>query len=537
MLSSDAARAAQPRDAEGDPLNSLLVGNSDSNTENSSAQQAGDLRHYQVEAARQTYKEIRLGHRCVVLQLPTGAGKTKIAGQIIKHGLANGRRIAFLVPYVTLVDQTVEALGRDGILDIGVVQANHPLWRPRAHVQICTPQTLERRNMRPDVDLVIIDECHRRNGYVIKWMAEANIPFIGLSATPWASGMGKDWGALVRPVTMAELMRDGFLVTFRVFAPTTPDLSKVHVRKGDYVEGELSEVMSDPMLVADVVTTWCTHAEGRPTVVFAVDCAHAHVLRSQFQNAGIPTGYIDAKTSRLDRNDLARRLADGDIKVLVNIDVLTAGFDCPAVSCIVLARPTRSKIRYVQAVGRGLRPDRGKTDCLILDHSDTTATLGFVDTVADAEFRLDDGRTGRGAFSAKDKSEPLPKKCSSCSFLKPPLVATCPECGFTPESRRDIKCIDGDLVELTSVKNRAKQGAKFSLLSDEELFGQLKYHADSREFKPGWAANKFKVLRDRWPPRYIDPDLVTSPSMELASWIKSEAIRFAKAQGGRRHAS
>ncbi len=515
----------------------MLGGNGDFNTANSSTKQAGSLRPYQVEAVRQTYEKIKLGKRCVVLQLATGAGKTRIAAEIIKHGLAKGRRIAFLAPYVTLVDQTVCALGRDGILDIGVVQANHPLWRPRAAVQVCTPQTLGRRDIRPNVDLVIIDECHRRNRHVIKWMAEASIPFIGLSATPWAPGMGKDWDALVRPVTMAELMRDGFLVHFRVFAPTTPDLSKVHVRKGDYVEGELSKVMSDPTLVADVVTTWCARAEGRPTVVFAVDCAHAHVLRSQFQNAGIPTGYIDAKTSRLDRNDLARRLAAGDIKVLVNIDVLTAGFDCPAVSCIVLPRPTRSKIRYVQAVGRGLRPDRDKTDCLILDHSDTTATLGFVNAVADAESRLDDGKSGRGAFSAKEKSEPLPKKCPACSFLKPPLVAACPECGFTPESRRDIKCIDGDLVELTSVKNKPKQGAKFSLLSDEELFGQLKYYAASREFKPGWAAAKFKALRGLWPPRYIDLGLITPPSMELASWIRSEAIRFAKAQGGRRHAS
>jgi superfamily II DNA or RNA helicase len=523
-----------------DHPDSLLGGNDIRNTAFQPIDQENvprPLRDYQVGSVRQTYEQIRFGKRRVVLQLPTGAGKTRLAAEIIKHALSRSKRVAFVVPYLGLVDQTCAAFGSDGLLDIGVVQAAHPLWWPDAPVQICSAQTLERRDFRPDVDVVIIDECHRRNSHVQKWLADGDETFIGLSATPWAKGMALHWDSLVRPISMSDLIDQGHLVPFRVFAPSKPDLSGVRSRRGvdgelDYVEGDLSGAVCDPVLVADVVSTWCARAEGRSTVVFAVDCGHAHVLRAEFEKAGVSVGYIDAKTPRIDRAELVKRLESGDIKVIVNIDVLTAGFDCPTVSCIVMARPTRSEIRYVQAIGRGLRPAPGKTDCLILDHSDTTERLGFVTNIA--YDNLDDG-TERGKSAASEKVEALPKKCPACSYLNPPMISTCPACGFMPEVRRVIECVDGDLVEVTSAVNN-RGVVKFSWLSDDELLGQLKYYADEREYKPGWATAKFKVLRNRWPPRHIAPGLMQPPASELRGWIRSEAIRFAKSNGRRARA-
>ena len=296
----------------------------------------------------------------------------------------------------------------------------------------------------------------------------------------------------------------------------------------DYVESELSGACSDPVLVADVVSTWCARGEGRPTVVFAVDCGHAHALRAEFEKAGVLVGYLDDKTSRLDRADLVKRLAAGEIKVVVNIDVLTAGFDCPAVSCIVLARPTRSHMRYVQAVGRGLRPAPGKADCLILDHSDTTATLGFItDIERDC---LDDG-SERGKCAGREQQAPLPKKCPSCAFLKPARVSVCPSCGFAPEVRRTIRCVDGDLIELTG-RRAVTSTIKFSWLTDDELAGELQFYAAERQYKPGWAAVKFKALRDRWPPRRISPNYVRPPAMELRSWISIRNDPLGESEGG-----
>jgi DNA repair protein RadD len=498
-----------------------------------------ELFPHQVETRRQFYTNIRSGLLRSVAHLPTGAGKTVVACAIILDALSRGKRVAFVVPYISLVDQTCLSLGLDGILDVGVMQSDHPLWRPDAPVLVCSAQTLERRNLRPEVDLIIVDEAHRRNKHVLAWIKEANVPVLGLSATPWARGMGLHWDTVIKPVTMRELIAAGLLAKFRVMAAAQADLSKVRSRRGadgevDYIESDLSGAMSDPTLVADVVATWCERAEGRPTIVFAVDCGHAHVLRSQFESSGVPVGYIDAKTPRLEREELRKRLVAGDIKIIVNIDCLTAGFDCPAVSCIVLARPTRSSIRYVQAVGRGLRTSPGKSDCLIIDHSDTTHRLGFVVDIAFDG--LDDGSGNlTGSASRDNDAEPLPKTCPSCSFLKPPRIAQCPECGFTPESRREIICIDGALEELTPGKGKSRDG-KFAWLSDDALLGQLQHYACRKQYKPGWATAKFKALRGHWPPRHIDPRHVAPPTIELASWIRSEAIRWAKSQGPRRHA-
>lgn len=402
---------------------------------------------------------------------------------------------------------------------------------------VCSAQTLERRNFRPDVDIVIVDECHRRNVHVEQWLDESSQIFIGLSATPWAAGMANHWDALVRPITLGELIAQGYLVPFRVLAPSAPDLSAVRSRRGadgevDYVETDLAQTMSDPTLVADVVSTWCARAEGRPTIVFAVDRGHAHVLRSQFEQAGVPTGYVDANTPRLERADLARGLSSGDIKVLVNIDVLTAGFDCPAVSCIVLARPTCSEIRYVQSAGRGLRPspETGKTDLLIIDHSDTTASLGFI---TDINHDGLDGGTERRSPAHQKPRAALAKKCPSCSFLKPARVNACPVCGFAPEIRHDIRCLEGELVEFDGRRQVKKSSVKFGWLTDDELLGQLQHYGAERQYKPGWASAKFKTLRGKWPPRYVAPQFVRPPVMELRSWIWSETIRWAKSQEAR----
>ena len=321
--------------------------------------------------------------------------------------------------------------------------------------------------------------------------------------------MANHWDALVRPITLGELIAQGYLVPFRVLAPSAPDLSAVRSRRGadgevDYVETDLAQTMSDPTLVADVVSTWCARAEGRPTIVFAVDRGHAHVLRSQFEQAGVPTGYVDANTPRLERADLARGLSSGDIKVLVNIDVLTAGFDCPAVSCIVLARPTCSEIRYVQSAGRGLRPspETGKTDLLIIDHSDTTASLGFI---TDINHDGLDGGTERRSPAHQKPRAALAKKCPSCSFLKPARVNACPVCGLRRRFATISVVLRASLSSSTGGGRSKKSSVKFGWLTDDELLGQLRHYGAERQYKPGWASAKFKTLRGKWPPRYVAP--------------------------------
>ena len=166
------------------------------------------------------------------------------------------------------------------------------------------------------------------------------IPVIGVSATPWAKGMAKTWDDLIVCATTQQMIDDEWLCKFRVFAPTHPDLSGVKVVAGDYHEGQLGERMNKPKLVADIVETWIRMGEGRPTLCFAVNCAHAKALQDKFESSGIPAGYIDAYTDSDDREIIRKKFHSGEYKVVVNVGTLTTG----AVSYTHLTLPTNREV-------------------------------------------------------------------------------------------------------------------------------------------------------------------------------------------------
>ena len=343
-----------------------------------------------------------------MVQAPTGAGKTVIAAAIVNGALDKGKRVLFVVPFLSLVDQTVTAFVRQGLTDIGVIQGYHPMTDAQQPIQVASIQTLQRRAL-PPADIVIVDEAHRWFGFFGEWMQRpewAKVPFVGLSATPWTKGLGKHYDDLIVATTTSELIDKGFLSPFRVFAPAHPDLSGVKVVAGDYHEGQLSEAMSKPVLVADTVATWLRLGEDRPTLCFAVDRAHARRIADEFEAAGVPTGYVDANTPADERERIGKRLREGQIKVVCNVFCLTTGVDWD-VRCIILARPTKSEILYTQIIGRGLRTAEGKADCLILDHSDTTLRLGFVTDIHHEH--LDDGRHQKSGSARARNSHRFPR--------------------------------------------------------------------------------------------------------------------------------
>jgi DNA repair protein RadD len=330
------------------------------------------------------------------------------------------------VPALSLIDQTVDRLVENGIpLDnIGVIQQQHRLADPTAPIQVCSVQTLERRKM-PYTDFAIIDEVHRWHRCYEGWLKGLwkDISVIGLSATPWSKGLGRYFSKLIVGATTRQLIDAKRLSDFRVFAPSSPDLKGLKVIAGDYHEGELSQRMNTPTLVADVVDTWLQRGQNRSTILFAVDRAHAKHLQEKFQAAGVTAAYIDAYTDRIERNRIRDQLHAGIIRIVCSVGTLTTGVDWD-VRCIIWARPTRSEILFVQGTGRGLRTATGKDHCLILDHSDNHTRLGFVTEIHHDE--LDDGT--RATKAKPDNTEKLPKACPSCAFLKPAKCLECPNC-------------------------------------------------------------------------------------------------------------
>jgi superfamily II DNA or RNA helicase len=281
--------------------------------------------------------------------------------------------------------------------------------------------------------------------------------------------------------------------------------------------------MSKPALVADVVATWMRLGQDRPTLVFAVDRAHAKRLVNEFEAAGIATAYIDAFTDSPDRKAIFAQFAAGAVRVIVSVATLTTGIDLD-VRCIVLARPTKSEMLYVQIVGRGLRIAEGKDHCLILDHSDSTLRLGFPDQIH--HDGLDDGSPRTSLSRNKEREEPLPKECPACSFVKPAGIHTCPSCGFAPERQSNVRSIDGELAEFDAAK--AKKIHKADKQTKQRWYSMLLHLAHQRGYRPGWVANQYRAKFNVWPQGLLG--IQVPADAEVLNWVRHRMIRYAKSK-------
>ena len=482
-----------------------------------------ELRDYQSEAIYKIRVSLSTGHSRPCVQAPTGAGKTIIAADIIRNARAKNKRVAFVVPMLSLIDQTVQRFFENGIHEIGVMQAQHEMTDPRQPVQVCSIQTLARREL-PDVDLVIIDEAHVQYKFLHQWLGWEhwkNVPFIGLTATPWAKGMGKVWDDLIIAETTGGLIDRGVLSPFKVFAPAHPDLTGVKTVKGDYDVNQLAEAMDKGALVADIVSTWLERGEDRPTICFGVNRVHAKHIQSQFEAAGVMADYMDAFTPMEERSRIIKAFSVGDIRIICNVGVLTTGFDAD-VRCIILARPTKSEILYTQMIGRGLRKAEGKDHCLILDHSDTTLRLGFVTDIHYEE--LDDGKQKKKGIQEREK--PLPKECPKCQFLRPAKVRVCPSCGFEAVPVSKVESINGELYELDGQKKvKAKD---WTMAMKQQFFSELVLYVQLRGYKKGWAAHAYRSRLNAWPHHSLHERPADSISPATESWIKHRNIAQAK---------
>ena len=477
------------------------------------------LRPHQQTAIGLLRQSLGTGHKHPVLQLATGAGKSRIAAEIVNMALAKGNQVAFTVPAISLIDQSVKEFGEVGIHRVNVMQGNHPRKDPMARVHIISVQSLLNRD-RPKVGLVIVDECHIRRRAILDWMQdEPKLPFVGLSATPWARGMADTWDDLLRPVTMQSLIDDGYLSPFRVFAPSHPDLTTVRVKAGDYHEGDLSSVMSDNRLVADVVTTWKQRAAGLPTLVFAVDRAHAEKLQAQFAAAGVAMGYCDANVDRVQRKMLFDQMAAGKIAGICNVGTLTTGVDAD-IRCVVLARPTKSEMLFVQMIGRALRPADGKDHALILDHADNHARLGFVTDIHHGKLL---SGSDKAPPTAREKGETMPKECPKCGALR--KGRECIACGFVAARQSEIEHEEGELVEVKARKE------KFTPEDKQRWWSELLAVARERGRSRGWASNTYRDKIGVYPRGLIDK--ASTPSPEVLGFVRHKDIKFAHSKSRR----
>jgi DNA repair protein RadD len=444
---------------------------------------------------------------------------------------AKDKRVAFVVPALSLIDQTVAAFEAEGIADIGVMQGIHERTDGRMPVQVCSVQTIARRK-RPKVDLLIVDEAHQLHREIFRWMKDCpTIPFIGLSATPWARGLGKYYDDLIVAATTADLIRDDYLSPFVAFAPSEPDLSGVRTVAGEFQQDELSDAMDKASITGDIVDTWLKRGEGRSSFCFCVNRRHALHVAERFLEAGVAAEYMDGNTPREEREAIFSRFRSGKTRIIANVGVLTTGIDLD-VRCIIDAKPTKSRILFVQTIGRGLRTAEGKDHLLILDHAGNHLRLGMVTDIG--QDHLDDGGERQNASQrAREHSEPLPKLCEGCKAVVPRTARECPMCGSPIHARTEVEEVDGELVELGS----RRSGDKWPDVGERaNFYGELLWIARDRGYAPGWASHKYRERFGAWPndPR-INCAAVSPPSLGTKNWIVSRQIAFAKKKGRAAH--
>lgn len=458
------------------------------------------LRPYQVKGYEDCRARLRQGIYKILLVIPTGGGKTTVASHFIHSATSKGSRVLFLAHRKELIDQASGRLDDEGI-DHGIIKAGNKRYYPLQPVQVGSVQTLYRRQHQlPAADVIIIDEAHHVNGSsyleILKHYPDAVI--LGLTATPFrmdGSGLGNVFNTLVAPVTLQELTDQGYLVPARAFTtPLEPDWSAVRIKRGEFENAGVEKVVNNTRLVGDIYAQWKKHADGRQTVIFAHSLQHALRIKENFLAHGVPADYLDADTEDAQRDQVLARLASGELRVVVNMGILTEGWDCPSVSCVVLARPTKSCGLYLQMAGRALRPAPGKTDCIILDHGGNTARHGFV--TDEREFSLE-GRP----IKAKGESSVSVTTCRNCFALyRGP--AGCPACGQRLTQPEDLglpETAEGELREVNAEAERNKQRI---------FFASLVERARANGYKLEWASMQFKKVYGHYPSAAVTRGLV-----------------------------
>ena len=354
------------------------------------------LRDYQQEMLERLHDAWE-EQQSVMVQMPAGTGKTHLMAAVIRENMAHGVLIvAHRVELIGQISQTLESFGIEhGIVDRTTLDLDR---KTKEHkVVVASIQTLARRmatanyandkNFRPQ--LVIIDEAHHAvaKTYRLLWEMWPEAKFLGLTATPCrlnGTGFTDLFDTLLESYSIQEFIDREWLSDFE-YVSVTPENWMVEriagLKKrgadGDYQMKEMATVMDSQESIAHLYQSYLKFTRGKKGIVYAISREHAQHISDYYVNHGVKCCWIEAMTPAEERQRLVDAYRQGEIDVIVNVDIFSEGFDCPEVEFIQLARPTLSLTKYLQQVGRGMRPVPFKDYVTILDQVGLYQTFGL----------------------------------------------------------------------------------------------------------------------------------------------------------------
>lgn len=501
------------------------------------------LRPYQQEAINATYQWLRThsGNPCIVA--PTGSGKSPIIATICRDAvkLWHGR-VLVLAHVKELLEQTANTLRKiDPTLDIGVYSAGLNSRDTSQSVIVAGIQSIYNKAFdMGKFNLILVDECHLLppdgEGMYQTFLSDARlvnpkIRIIGLTATPYRLKSGRLCGPdtllneISYEIDVQTLIEQGFLCPLiSKSGRKKVDFGGLHIRQGEYIQSEMDELFN----THDNVQSACNEminlcCDRHHVLIFACSVKHAQNIKETIekvtsQECGIVTGETPAREREMllrrfrherIRGDLFGITEKSPLKYLVNVNVLTTGYDEPRTDAVVLLRPTASAGLYAQMVGRGFRLHDSKTNCLILDYGGNILRHGPVDSIRIKE---------KDPSECSEGTAPV-KECPKCCTIVHAAVATCPDCGYEfpkkdenekhDASAADTGILSGEIVDTT--------------YQVEEVYYSVHQKRNTEEAAPKTVKIEYKVGFNHYVREWVCPEHRGYAREKFKTWWKSRS--------------
>lgn len=388
------------------------------------------LRNYQKMATEQIRT---LAEKNILLQMPTGSGKTFTFCQIAKdYFVEHVKKVLVLVHRTELMDQAQKSLGeRCFRIEKGINQIPTDF-----DFYVGMVETVARRIEKlPHFGLVVIDEAHIGNFKKMPFFTNTNTKVLGVTATPIGTKpLSDQYDVLISPTNIGELILDGHLIDCKTYAFASDLVTQQNfkIKKGEFDEKQMEDFYSSEKMVKNVLNAYWDFSAGKKTMVFNVNLNHNESVYNAFKSEGLNVYSITGETEKNERSKIIKAFKEERDAILCNVGVLTTGFDEPSTETIILNRATKSLVLYLQMVGRGARPFENKEFFTVLDLGKNTKTHGFFDKNHNWQKFF---REGIEKESEKEGAMPI-KECPECGFMQHTRKLICEGCGFDFEDQR-----------------------------------------------------------------------------------------------------